>query len=198
MVLPLVGKYTEKAAVCQHLLYYFRQTLRLIIGWPPHVQGGQTMINEAAMFFTTCVFHKSYYLFFFTLNLLCREGRSGMQGLSVLLSSHRSHSLCSNTLEHRLITWPLQFLLHLHLMSEITARKETHRARCAWCGRVGAALGSYWSHESGFAALPKCLAAGRHNYILQLVEASFRLRYKQIHLGIGADYQFALCGSHFA
>lgn len=34
---------------------------------------------------------------------------------------------------------------------------------------VGAAIGSYQSHESAFATLPKCLAAGRYNYILQLV-----------------------------
>lgn len=51
-----------------------------------------------------------------------------------------------------------------------------------WCGwdrngvwvGGGAAGGSNQSHESGLAAQPNCLAAGRHNYTLTLMQAGRR------------------------
>lgn len=66
-------------------------------------------------------------------------------------------------------------------------------------GVVGlAASGSYQSHESGFAALPKCLAAGHRAATSLRDEAFFRLEHKPMHVGMGTDHQPALCGSLFA
>lgn len=133
--------HSQIAAVCKHLLCNFSKQKKLSdhgvsdLFWTHDSQP----IKEPWFFFFFFFGTHTHNYFWFPFLLatyitFSREGRSGMQSLSVLLPSI-FHTLSVKTLRHRWTTWPLfpRFPLHLRCVWELCeAGMDRRGTRCLW------------------------------------------------------------------